>query len=162
MEKKVKRRMSEKVSPAVSSTRSSTQPRADFGLVFSLIGGLLITFDSLVGVSYAMMGRPYFWGMGGMMSGYSNFMGGMIGGYYGNNYYSSGFYGMMTRFELLGLISGLLILAFAILMKSRPVDRKTFGILVLAFPLVSLIGTGGFLIGSILGIIGGVLALSSA
>ena len=94
------------------------------------------------------------------MMGGSNFMSGMMGGYFGNNYYSTGFYSMMTGFEFLGLISGILVLVFAILLKYNPSQGTAFGILVLIFSLVSLTGTGGFFIGAILGIVGGIVALT--
>jgi predicted benzoate:H+ symporter BenE len=120
---------------------------------------MLIVLGSLVGVSYAMMERSYFWGMGGMMyGGYNGFMNGMMGYYYYNNSYPVGFYSMMTGIEIIGPVSGVLVLAFA-LFKSRPSNLKIYGILALVFSIASLFGNGGFFIGAILGIVGGVLAL---
>lgn len=148
-----------------ANTQSLTSKGAEennAAFILSLIGGILITIGSLGGVSFAMMGRPFFWGMGGMMSGqYSNFMNGMMGEYYANSSYPSGFYSVMAGYELLGLISGVLVLAFALLMRSKPENTKTYGIVVLVFSIVSFVGTGGFFIGAILGIIGGILALTS-
>jgi len=102
------------------------------------------------------IGRPFFWGMGGMM-GYNNYPY-MMGGYY---FGSNGYYGMMYGLESVGIITGILVIVFAILMRSRPADRKTYGVLILAFSLVSLVGMGGFFIGAIIGLVGGVLALAN-
>jgi len=43
---------------------------------------------------------------------------------------------------------------------SRPVIRKTWGIMVIVFSIPIVVTGGGFIIGFILGIIGGALALS--
>jgi len=68
----------------------------------------------------------------------------------------------MMTFETLGLIAELSVIIFAILMRSKPQDRRTFGEIILAFSILSLIGTGGFFIGAILGIVGGAIALTRA
>jgi len=43
----------------------------------------------------------------------------------------------MYGLESLGLILGVLVIVFALLLKSRPKDRKTYGALILVFSLVS-------------------------
>jgi hypothetical protein len=126
----------------------------DVAFALSLIGGILITAGSLVGVGLAVIGRPFFWGMGGMMGSYYGYPQMMDGYYYGN------YYGMMYGLEAFGLIMGVLVIVFAFLMRSNPPQRKTYGVLVLVFSLISLVGMGGFFIGAILGLIGGVLALT--
>lgn len=123
----------------------------DLGYVFSLIAGVLIVAGSAIAFSLAGTGRPFFWGM---MGGYASNVPYMMGGYYT--------YGMMYGLEFLGVIAGTLVVVFAILMRSKPADRKIFAVLVLAFSLVSLAGMGGFFVGAILGLIGGVLALSTS
>ena len=151
--------MSAPVSSQDSVDRKVNQNNGS-AFILSLMGGLIITIASLLGVSFAMLGRPYFWGMGGMMGG-GNY--GMMGGYfgYGDSSYSAGYYGMMTGFELLGLVSGIVVLTFAALMRSRPSQTKIYGAIILIFSIVSLIGTGGFFIGALLGIVGGALALAT-
>jgi len=159
-----KMHMSEKTIPTNSLNELETQQRTDFRFVFSLIGGVLITLGSAIGISYAMMKVPYFWGMGSMMVGnYGYLMPNMMGGgnIFGNGLYTPDFYGKMISFETLGLVAGLFVLIFAILMRSKPRDRKTFGVIILAFSILSLIGTGGFLVGAILGVVGGVVALTN-
>ena len=47
------------------------------------------------------------------------------------------------------------------MLRSRPVNRKMWGIIVVVFSIPSVLSGGGFVIGFILGIIGGALALSA-
>jgi len=110
----------------------------------------LIAIESIVGIGLAGMGRPFF---SGMMGSYNNIYPYMMGGFYS--------YGIVYGLELVGVITGTLVIVFALLMRSKPSDRKTFGALVLAFSVVSLVGRGGFLVGSIIGLVGGVLALTN-
>jgi hypothetical protein len=140
---------------AAKSTSTQTSP--DIAFLLSLIGGILITIGSAVGMGLGVIGRPFFWGMDGMMGDYYNYPY-MMGGYYGSNIY----FGMMYGLEAVGIITGILVIIFAVLMRSRPTDRKTYGVLILVFSLISLVGMGGFFIGAVLGVIGGVLALVNA
>lgn len=61
---------------------------------------------------------------------------------------------------VLGLIFGFLVLLGAILLKINPAKKKAWGIMTIVFSITSVITGGGFIIGFILGIIGGALALS--
>lgn len=63
-------------------------------------------------------------------------------------------------FSAIGLVSGLVILASALTLQSKPEQAQTWGILILVFSVVSLLSVGGFLVGAILGIIAGILALT--
>ena len=137
------------VNPLISQTP------IDLPVTLSLIGGILITIGSVVGMGLSAIGRPFFWGSVGMMGSYSYPY--MMGGYYSG---SNGYYGVMYGLESIGIITGILVIVFAILMKSKPAGRKNYGALILAFSLVSLVGMGGFFIGAIIGLVGGVLALT--
>jgi len=114
----------------------------------------LITIGSVIGMGLGAMGRPFFLGKDGTYGGY-----GMMGGYY--YYGTNGYYDMMYGLEAVGIITGILAIIFALMMRSRPADRKTYGVLILAFSLLSLVGMGSFFIGALPGLIGGVLALTS-
>jgi len=80
-------------------------------------------------------------------------------------------YGAMAGTRILGLVSGMIVLISAIMLNIRPGEAThglracctMWGTMILIFSIVSLFGgsMGGFLIGAILGIIGGALALSS-
>ena len=116
--------------------------------IISLIAGILIILGS---ISAKMWGT---WTMGGIV--------GMMG--------QQG-HGVMTVTWTLELISGIIVLFSAIGLKIRPEEateglRKcctVWGTMILIFAIISLVGgsMGGFLIGAILGIIGGALALLS-
>jgi len=116
--------------------------------IISLIAGILIILGSL----YTAM-----WGIG-MMSGMSGMMGQQA-------------YGTMTGTWILGLASGIIILISAVMLNIRSGEAAhgmracctLWGSMILIFSIVSLFGgsMGGFLVGAILGIIGGALALSS-
>ncbi len=80
-------------------------------------------------------------------------------------------YAAMAGTRVLGLISGIIVLISAIMLKIRPGEAMhgmracctMWGTMILVFSIVSLFGgsMSGFLVGAILGIIGGALALSS-
>lgn len=59
---------------------------------------------------------------------------------------------------VIGLICGALVLFGAIMLRIKPENKKAWGILIIAFSIPSVITGGGFIIGFILGIIGGVKA----
>jgi len=60
----------------------------------------------------------------------------------------------------IGLILGMLVLLAAILLHIKPVNKKVWGIIIIVFSIPSVLTGGGFIIGFILGIIGGALSLS--
>ncbi len=69
-------------------------------------------------------------------------------------------YSLMMGFELVGLISGAFVLIGAIMIRMRPSEHVAWGVIVLVFSITSFLGMGGFMIGALLGIAGGALALS--
>jgi len=67
--------------------------------------------------------------------------------------------GIVEGIGLFGLASGIIVLTSAILLMAVPSQRRTWGVLILVFSILSFLGIGGFVIGAILGIVGGILAL---
>jgi len=59
-----------------------------------------------------------------------------------------------------GLVSGIVVIISAALLRSNPSQRTLWGALVIVFSCLSFFGFGGFIIGAILGIIGGIMALT--
>ncbi len=117
-----------------------------FAFVLSLIRGILILISGLVSSVWFMIGGSNFWGImdgcGRMMSGY-------------------GFpFGFVGWFSIVSLVSGILVVIGAIMLNARPVEHLTWSIIILIFSIVSFIGMGGFVLGGLLGITGGALALS--
>jgi hypothetical protein len=127
--------------------------------VLSLIAGLVTLVGSalLIGSS---PGVPYY---AGMMNGH--YYGGMMHGYYGmmNGYYGIvGGYGSASFLyvEVLGIASGVIVLLEAVMLYSGTGKPSTWGALIVAFSAISLFAAGGFFVGAILGIVGGILAIT--
>ena len=68
----------------------------------------------------------------------------------------SGFVGVMGVF---GLVFGAIVLISSVMLLANSSQRKVWGVLILVFSVLSFLGTGGFVIGAVLGIVGGALAL---
>jgi hypothetical protein len=127
------------------------------------------------------MFNPY--GLGGMMSGYSGY-GGMMNGYSGyNEYNGNGWYGgMMGRyfsspgfgmmggygymfgeiFGLAGILFGILVVVGAVMLYNKPIEHSKWGLLIVIFSVLSIFGSAmaGFGVGLILGVLGGIFALT--
>ncbi len=65
-----------------------------------------------------------------------------------------------TSIAAIGLICGVIVLYGAMMLRTKPENKKAWGIIVLVFSIPSVTTGGGFIIGFILGIIGGALVLS--
>ena len=127
----------------------SEPKRVTAAIAISLFAGILIILGSIYVLWLSGVGG---WLYGWMMTG----IGGMLG-------YSGGMW-------ILALVTGIIVLISAIMLKIRPgegerglrVCCRLWGSMILVFSIVSLFGgaTGGFVVGAVLGIIGGALALS--
>ena len=67
---------------------------------------------------------------------------------------------LLYRLTALGLIFGTLVLFGTIMLHTQPKHKKIWGIIIVMCSIPSVITGGGFIIGFILGIIGGTKALS--
>jgi hypothetical protein len=67
---------------------------------------------------------------------------------------------MLYNVAAVGLVCGVLVLLGAIMLRVKPVNKKAWATMIIGFSLPSVLSGGGFIIGFILGIIGGALALS--
>jgi hypothetical protein len=135
------------------------RPTAAF--VLSLISGVLIV---LGGGVMSMFG---YWLGGGYPGGYGGWGYGMMGpGMMGYGYPGYG-YGLMGGFGyglfgILDLIFGAIVVISAIMLNRSPREHATWGTLIVIFSVLSIFGgaMGGFGIGLVLGLIGGVLAIT--
>ncbi|MEM0203168.1 MAG: DUF6114 domain-containing protein [Archaeoglobaceae archaeon] len=113
------------------------EERPTTAVALSLIGGVLILIGSTMG-----FGMPMYGWMGcGMM---------------GNAW---GFVAPMGGLWLIGMVSGILVIIGAVMLNARPAEHNVWGTIILVFSVISFLGMGGFMVGAILGIIGGALAL---
>jgi len=67
--------------------------------------------------------------------------------------------GILTVMGGFGLVCGAIVLVSATMLLAKVGARRTWGILILVFSVLSFVGLGGLVVGAILGIIGGVLTL---
>ena len=69
--------------------------------------------------------------------------------------------GFASALTVLGLASGVMVLLGSAMFYSRPSESQLWGAIILAFSVVSILGgMGGFLVGLILGVVSGLLALT--
>src|SRR5256885_3696365 len=108
------------------------KPTAAF--VLSLIGGIFILLGAIVVMA--------------IMSAIGSFM--VIGG-------SAD---ILVIYGAVGIIFALIVLVGAVMLWMKPQQHVAWGVVVLLFSLFSIITTGGFFIGLILGLIGGILGIA--
>lgn len=122
------------------------KPTAAF--LLSLVAGVFII---LGGGAMSM----FSYGLGGMMGRYGGW-GGMMGSGFGMMGFAFGMLGVV------GVIFGAIVIISALMLNNKPYEHTTWGILILIFSVLSIFGSmmGGFGIGLILGIIGGILAIT--
>jgi len=115
--------------------------------ILALVGGALIVLVDIFLLALSIVILPHL--------NYTNFM--TPRGYTGTQgSLASGFVGAIAIF---GLICGTIVTMSAVLLRLKPNQRQTWGILVLVFSILGFLGFGGFIVGSVLGIVGGIMTL---
>jgi len=71
--------------------------------------------------------------------------------------FASGIIGVLGGF---GLVSGMIVLISGVMLRGNPSQRSVWGVLILVFSVLSFFGFGGFIVGAIVGTIGGIMALT--
>lgn len=117
----------------MASPGVKSYPSAAF--ILTLIGGILIFLSGLVtAATYAILGSlaiSILPGLGVLLIGLA----------------------------VVALLFGIIIMVGGLRMRSDPGSARTWGIIVIVLSLLSLIGGGGFFLGLILGLVGGILAI---
>lgn len=129
------------------------QETSKIAFILSLIGGVVMLIVGAIFFLWFMSGGIV---IGGMMGGFS----GMMGGYHAMMGSLGVPLSFLSGFSLVGLVSGILVVAGAIMLNIRPAEHIEWGVVIVVFSIISFLGTGGFLIGAVLGTIGGTLAVS--
>jgi len=138
----------------LNSMSVPSKPVAAFAL--SVVAGVFILLGSVVMSMFAI-------GFPGMM------MGGTEGMQVGTGMTGSMMGGMMVPWMLgsvpvlvaLGIASGIMVILGAVMLYNRSAENHLWGAIILAFSLVSILGSmGGLLVGLVLGMLGGILALT--
>jgi hypothetical protein len=121
--------------------------------VISLVGALIVLIFSLVNLVWFGSNAPNWGGFGdymsNMMSGYHNFM--------GSYSTSTGFF---TAISVVSFVCGVIVLMSALVLRIHPQEHFLWGIVIVVFSAISFVGMGGYFVGAIFGIVGGVLALT--
>ncbi len=60
----------------------------------------------------------------------------------------------------IGIVIGIIIIVGGVMMYSKPASSTLWGVIILLLSLVSIVATGGLILGLILGLIGGVLGIA--
>ena len=115
--------------------------------ILALIGGALIVLVDIFLLTLSIVILPHL--------NYTNFR--SPPGYTGSpGNLAAGFVGALSIF---GLICGIIVLFSAIMLRFRPSQLQTWGILILVFSILGFFGFGGFIVGSVLGIVGAIMIL---
>jgi len=67
--------------------------------------------------------------------------------------------GVLTAVGSFGVLAGLIVFGSGYMLRIKPEHSAVWGVLMLIFSVLSFFGSGGFVIGAILGIVGGVMTL---
>jgi hypothetical protein len=135
----------------------SSQEKPVTAFALALTGGILMLISGLMPSMWFMLGG---WSIGGIMDDMMSGFGGMMGGYRSMMGSFGVPFGFMSGLSFVGLVSGILVVIGAIVLNARPSEHTAWEMIILIFSIISLFGMGGFLIGAILGIIGGAFAFS--
>ncbi len=122
----------------------------------SLLAGVFILLGSVV-VSMFALGFPVMMtgGTEGMQVG-TGMTAGMMGGMM-----VPWMLGSVPVLAAFGIASGIMVILGAVMLYTRPAENYLWGAIILAFSVVSILGSmGGLMVGLVLGTIGGILALT--
>jgi len=117
---------------------SGNQAYPSTAFVLSLIGGIFILLGGLATAAIAAI-------IGGAL--FAFFPGGGV---------------LLIGLAVVGILIGLLTIFGAVMLRNRPESAHTWGVLILVFAIISLFTSagGGFIIGFILALIGGIFAMT--
>ena len=118
------------------SSSSYGRPFPSTAYWLSLIGGVLIALGGIVEVAEGIV--------------YSSVIDSLV----------PGATAVIIALGAVALLFGVIIIVMGLRLKSHPESARSSGILILVLSLISFIGGGGYFIGLILGLIGGILAIT--
>ncbi len=81
---------------------------------------------------------------------------------YGPGFGMMGGYGFGGIFGLAGILFGIVVMVSALMLYNKPIEHSKWGLLILIFSVLSIFGSAmaGFGVGLILGVLGGIFALT--
>jgi hypothetical protein len=125
---------------------NGTSPAA----ILSMIGGALMLAGGIIMLSiWSWIGAP---GWGPMMGGYGGMMTAMRG---------AGYFGWMAgTVSALSLATGAVVIVGGYFIYRKPESSTAWGAGILVASIIGLFGMGGFIVGPVFGIVGGIMALA--
>ena len=116
--------------------------------IISLVGGIIITLGGVLFVSVSAFVLPNinYTNLNTPANLPASAVPGLV----------SGFVGLMGAF---GLVTGAIVLISSVMLLTNRGQVRTWSVLILVFSILSFVGMGGFVVGAVLGIIGGALVL---
>ena len=129
-------------------TQTTTAGYPKTASILALVGGILILLGGVVFVAVSLFILPHL--SYANLTTPSGLNSASIPGLV------SGIVGVMGLF---GLVSGVVVLISAVMLLANMGQHRTWGVLILVFSVLSFVGLGGFVVGAILGIVGGILTL---
>ena len=116
-------------------------------LILGLIGGFFILLGAAI--------------MSVFTFGFSDTMTGMMMNMHGGMAMAGMMMGFAPALTIVGLASGTLVILGSVMLYQRPAENQVWGAIILAFSILSILGgMGGFIVGLVLGLVGGVLGLT--
>jgi hypothetical protein len=131
----------------------STHPGTTFAFIMSLIGGVIILAASIVNLVWFLSGEQNFGGFGNYMRGFMDGNHSFMGSYANSN-------GFFAGLSVVALVCGVIILIGALMLRVQPRNHTIWAAIIVVFSVISFVGMGGYFIGAILGLIGGVFELT--
>ena len=132
-----------------------SEENINLAFILSFIGGLVILIGGIVSTIWFIYGGVVLGDFGDMWSGF-------MGGYHGMMGSIGLPLGFMGGLSFVGLVSGAIIIIGAWMLNLRPQELDMWAILIIVFSVISFLNMGGFMIGGILGLIGGSYAYSTS
>ncbi len=71
------------------------------------------------------------------------------------------FGGMMIFTSIIAVVSGIILITGGLMIRANPRDTSLWGVIILIFSIISFLGGGGFIAGSLIGLVGGIIAITT-
>lgn len=123
-----------------------SQKRLEWAFTLVLVGGVLVAAGGFANALMLSVMMPTSW-MPGTHMGAADWADGWMTS-------------MATWLGLWGIGAGLLVIAIAFQLRRHPAQAGTWGVAAVAGGIIALFALGGYVVGSLLAIMGGVLAIS--
>ncbi len=127
--------------------------RLNLAFAFSLVAGVLILLNAII-----LLSMPMFYAMPTGYGGEPEYCGHMM--CWMRPYFWFGYWAWI--YIAIGIISGIVVLISSLMLRSRHEEKTLWGTLIVVFSVLSILSGGGFFLGLVFGVLGGILALTES